>query len=353
MTERISFDRLVDRGLVDPEARDDLEVALGTVERNPLYMQVISGTSGLVASLFFVSFVLCSSEATSWVLAGICGALLLTASLAARVIAIPAHHILANALVSARLTGAGLLVGTIGYYSDSLNAVALSGLALCVILYPLEPDRLMKFIAGGFAYVCLGMLVAENLPHEALDPAFYTLFGLGAFAAAILFGRLGLPSSLRHELEPLGYASVCFALLAVYASMFSDNHSNPLILRGIMVAAALLVLGRAWSDIASDAREPLLWCAGAVIFLATLTNTGLLVALLAMLLGARGHQRPLTLIGAASLLPFLSHYYYWLDVSLLAKSIALVVTSAFFLGLRWLIRQRPWMRTPLDAQEAP
>ena len=72
-----------------------------------------------------------------------------------------------------------------------------------------------------------------------------------------------------------------------------------------------------------------------------------------LLLGARGHQRPLILIGAASLLPFLSHYYYWLDVSLLAKSIALVVTSAFFLGLRWLIRQRPWMRAHLDAQEAP
>ncbi len=349
--EHVTLDELVSHGLIAHEDLEGVEVALEGVEHTPIYMQIISGVGGLFASLFFISFIVCLGMEASWGISAAGGAALLASALFMRRTQFSGTSPLAQALISARLTGVGLILVSLGAMSESPSLVALACIALCAILYPLDPDRLMRFIATCAAYIAGAALIALNVSPGAQDVPAYVVFAAASLSSALVLGRVGVSPALERTLEPLGYASACVALVCVSISMFDGSTVHPAVLRALLVLPMLILVARAWTR--GDAqKEPLIWASGAVAFLALLTNTGLLAALLTMLLGASSHRRALIAIGTASLLPFLSHYYYWLDVSLLAKSVALMTTSAFFFALRAVIRARPWMRSTLDAAEA-
>jgi uncharacterized membrane protein len=56
-----------------------------------------------------------------------------------------------------------------------------------------------------------------------------------------------------------------------------------------------------------------------------------------VLLGFANANRVLAGLGIASLLVYVSSYYYLLDVTLLAKSAVLAATGAALLGARWIV----------------
>ncbi|UYO75287.1 DUF4401 domain-containing protein [Halomonas qinghailakensis] len=57
-----------------------------------------------------------------------------------------------------------------------------------------------------------------------------------------------------------------------------------------------------------------------------------------LLLGFAIGHRPLMGSGVLLLLMAISSYYYWLDVTLLVKSLMLLAMGAFLLIIRWILK---------------
>lgn len=75
----------------------------------------------------------------------------------------------------------------------------------------------------------------------------------------------------------------------------------------------------------------------ALMALASLWAPGLPVVLVALLLGFANGNRILVGVGLFALLAYLSQYYYWLQYSLLYKSILLVCTGSILLAVRFAL----------------
>ncbi|MGP9685854.1 MULTISPECIES: DUF4401 domain-containing protein [unclassified Halomonas] len=183
------------------------------------------------------------------------------------------------------------------------TGMAASGIVLCALtaLWLNEfrwPRRIKEMQAWGYG-LALGLLVTQGLAHaghplpflyEALDSNLVRLgvwmsVGLVALAQLILFQAL-------FNKQPL--ASV----------------------RWMTYAAGVVLLG--------------------VTFYVPSVGQGVVVMLLGFAIG----NRVLTGLGMLSLMLAIGSYYYWLDATLLTKSIALLVMGTLLLGLRFGLHRR-------------
>jgi uncharacterized membrane protein len=84
------------------------------------------------------------------------------------------------------------------------------------------------------------------------------------------------------------------------------------------------------------------WVVGVTLLasLPALWTPGILAAVIVIVLGFRRGNRLLLGLGAAFLVVFLIAFYYYLDVTLLVKSLLLLATGLLLLGLRALLLRR-------------
>jgi uncharacterized membrane protein len=78
---------------------------------------------------------------------------------------------------------------------------------------------------------------------------------------------------------------------------------------------------------------------GAVVALtlASWQAHGITIGLVILLLGFAGSNRVLMGLGIIAFLYFVSNYYYFLHVTLLIKSLSLLLIGLVMLGVRWLL----------------
>ncbi|WP_301584557.1 DUF4401 domain-containing protein [Halomonas alkaliantarctica] len=112
----------------------------------------------------------------------------------------------------------------------------------------------------------------------------------------------------------LGTALVALALVSVIHQAFCQ-HSQPAIAQRLAIYVAV-----------------------ALVAVVTVYVPGLGAGVAVLLLGFAIGHRPLMGSGVLLLLMAISSYYYWLDVTLLVKSLMLLAMGAFLLIIRWILK---------------
>lgn len=113
-----------------------------------------------------------------------------------------------------------------------------------------------------------------------------------------------------------------------------------------LIALILWIAGRK----GSLGREPVVASLLGGVALALLSNAGILLAIGLMILGFATHRPGHTLLGVLFALFFGFLYYYNLDISLLQKSIILILSGALLLIASGYIYWRGWYRQPEKAR---
>ena len=326
--------RLTDAGLVTGELP-----AAGPTPA-PWYVRLMLGVAGWLGAMFLLGFAgvgmsfVFDNEAAALVVGGLCcaGAWALFRSYGHNDLA--AQFGLAVSLAGQALFIMGLHESVIGrgpvFYL--LVAAFEAGLAFVIANFV---HRVACTIAGAIAF---GLAFTDM-----------GLYGFGPAALAVGVALLWLAEpqwAARGALwRPVGYGLVLALLLpetSAYGVLFSAERDLEVLFRGIVwvkpvVIACLLVYVTyrllAADGTASSRAESAALAAAGIIALVTLRATGVATSLIILLLGFAGGNRALMGLGVVAMLGYLSYFYYSLQATLLAKSMALAMTGLVLIGL--------------------
>lgn len=311
---------------------------------SPWYVRAMLGAAGWLGALFLLGFI------------GVAFAAVVRTPSAAITLGLLCC---AGAFLTFRVAGGNAFVAQFGL------ATSLAGQALVVfgIAETLERD---------IATACFAVFALEAVLAAAVPDFTHRVLTTWAGAAALAFGfaRLGV-SSFAPALTAAALAGVW---LNERRWLRHDADWRPigygLALAMVQIHAQLLLGGAAWLVSGPAVRAPMLaWWIGrvavaavfvyavarllgsraalAAVVLAALLSPapGSTTALLLLLLGFAAGDRVLLGLGCAALVGFVSHYYYQMQATLLAKSGVLFVTGALLLlartGLRRLVQEEP------------
>jgi hypothetical protein len=176
--------------------------------------------------------------------------------------------------------------------------------------------------AAAVAYVWLNELQSPGL-HARLHPIAYGL-------------TLGL-----INVEIFNWGGKPF--LAAFARPDAVDWARPWMGELLVLATLLFVVWRLIARAGWEPREPrsmMALATAALIGGASLKAPGIAAGFIIVLLGFSNGNRVLWGLGIASLLLYVSGYYYLLDATLLFKSGVLAASGVVLLGARWLLLRR-------------
>lgn len=254
----------------------------------------------------------------------------------------------------------GLLAGR-----DDMVAILLALLALEILFLILYPDRLQRFVATLLAGLWLTLLDGELGFGPYARQAYVTA---AAAAAAALWLRPP-PAPLAAWRAPVGFGLVLFAGVSLFeGALFEAGNDRlarlewPTTLG--MAAVALWIA----FDVARERGVPptstlALAGFGALAVLAAVgwREPGFVAAAGLLVLAVHRRERILFGLGVVFLVAFGIHYYYSLELDLMAKAGVLVGSGLVFLAARWGIlrafdarqQARPGPVTPPQPPQAP
>jgi len=314
----------------------------------PWYVRVMLGFAGWLAASFLLGFV---GVAFMFVMQSRTAAVSLGFMVIAAAYAVfrmaPRNDFSAMFGIAVSFAGQALVaIGILGLFERGLAGaapyatIAAIEAALALIM-PNFIHRVVSAYGAGiaFAYAC------EMSGAHAL--------GAGVLAASVAFvwlqeARLGRRVAI---VSPVGYG-LTLALIQV-EGMASWRHSLAMLVQekpflgasawigealvgiAFLVSVWALLRRAAWE--AGELRTLLGLAAAVLLGAASFKAPGIAAGLMIVLLGFAGGNRVLAGLGIASLLFYMSSYYYLLDTTLLVKSGVLLATGVVLLGARALI----------------
>jgi hypothetical protein len=347
MSAAALWDRLFEAGLVEGDPPPATEAPA------PWYVRAMLGIAGWIAACFLIGFL------------GIA-------------LALGTHGASASGVGAVCCAAALFLLRQF----DGQDFVEQLALAISLAGQGLIASGLSEILHGGGASLYLAFAVVEavlvvaipDFLHRALAAA-----GAGG-AVALAFGDMALPGIASPILcgalalvwlephvwarrgalwRPIGYGAVLALLLTETFRLFGVGHElfgwrhdeagwmalhGPLV--GRIAAAAILVLVALYlarrEGVERGSRLFMAIAGGAVLIgLVTIGAPGLAAALLILLLGFAAGSRLLVGVGVVSLLGFVSHFYYDLDATLLAKSGLMALAALLLLAIHLALRRMP------------
>ena len=353
------------QGLIDAQnVSDKLLNNAESAARNPWFISLLFGMSGILASLFFIGFLTLMLDNTglldSTLAVIIIGALLSVIGGFLFYNARSRHSPFWNGLVFA-ITLAGQ-----GYIAFALLANEIAKPLNIMLL--LLVQLLMTIVIPNFIYRLLSATLALNCLFYLLNYYHLSEVSLGLFALITSVAHLQrytlaafTPTKWRASLfdisSAIGYASA-YVLLNIsvyfiateYGNSFDnldslDNYGeafsyNYYLAQGLLTLASLyaayLILKRYHIKLLSAAG---LLISAAIIVLGVISIyvSGLLATSLIIIIATANSQRVLLGLGVIALVGYIFWYYYQLDTTLLVKSASMLVIGIALLLLRWLL----------------
>lgn len=320
--------------------------ALATVAA-PWFVRVMQGIGGWISAVFLLAFVATGLEfvVRSAAVAFVFGiAACATAGLMFH--SKSENDYLTQFALAISLAGQGLVLFAVadGFHAqDSTIAIAMCLFqAILFFAIPSFVHRVWTAWTGAGAAV----FALADWRLQAYAP------GLLALACAWIWLNEFRFAARGALLRPGGYGLVLALMWATameasgYGGVLISRHQpageyNFWIGAGLSGAALLwTVRGLLLREAAQRAARTRLVAAAAILALATLKAPGLAPATLILLLGFGNGSRVLFGLGIASLLGYLSFYYYSLAITLLQKSELLAATGAALLAARHLLLQQ-------------
>ena len=332
------------------QARAALTSSQEATASMPWFVRVLTGFGAWLASIFLIIFISIGVLGVGEEVGAIVLGLLLTG------VAVLMRHAGSNVFLtqlalSSGLAGQGLLIGGVGALADEKMA-ALATVVLQLVLLFVYPDVIQRFLSTLFGGTALLFLLRRTAPGVLVD---VTLVGLTVLAHLLFLHQARLQSGRWRELvSPAAFGLVTTLLLSlvvrtwfhdIYGSAFREDATE--LPAGVLtLGLAVVTLYSAWRVLEETDSEPG-GTAGVTAFASlglmavlTLQTPGVIAAIGILLLGF--HRRSVVLLGMAVIfiLAFGVGYYYDLQISLLAKSLALLGSGLMLLGLRLFILRR-------------
>ena len=346
MTSRIEcWNRLIAAGL----AQGDMPPA--SEGRAPWYVRSMQAIAGWLAAVFLLgffgmAFALLFKNPGAALVAG----LALCAGAVVFFRAAPRSDFVAQFGLAASLSGQVLVVfGLTELVAKSVNAAAVTVMLMETALFILMRHYLHRVLSAAAAVLALLWLVVDAGGYP-LVPAIVTAGVAAAWLPEFRYARQG--SLLRAGGYGVALAALCAvvshgALWVLWLTSIGRRANLPgpaMEWAGHAVLAVVLGVV-AWKLLEReglDARSPQdrVACVGVVILaLASIKAPGLAPTLTILLMGFANGNRLLAGIGLVTLLGYLSHYYYSLQLTLLEKSGVLAATGIALLVVRAAMAQ--------------
>ncbi len=231
--------------------------------------------------------------------------------------------------------------GAIDLSPRDAAAAAVTGIVLCLVLYPLYRDSLHRFLSCLLAAGCLTTWIVVD--------EVWPLIHVEMLAKVIGIGLVFMYRPDLRVLRPLGYAMA----VSVPASLFlvllpEDVFAAPWWPANAILAIALIWLYRWISGSWGRMRtEPLILAVLATLAMACFTTPGILAAVGLMVLGYARRDLHLMGIGVIFFPVFIVVFYYDWQISLLVKSWIMAGSGAVLLAARQYLNLRNWAQESL------
>jgi hypothetical protein len=340
------FARLRAEGLAtgEDEARARSGLGKDRDDDMPWYVRVAVGIGAWVATGFFLGFLFQILDTDSVGIRLVYGTLLIGLGVFVR--GRTGSEFLKHASIAASLAGQALIVATVGDALGDAEAAA-TALALSVLLIPLMPDQLHRFVGGVVAGGALTVFLVELEISRAL-----ALATLGVLAAGgwVWRGRLARRDARTTRLlQPVGYGLVValFSIMLTSAVMgvtaiqeVTRNNrvasAGPIATIGIILALIILVW-KIFDEHGARHESGTSFAAilgAAALGVSAYSSPGIVAGVTVLMLAF--DRRDAVLLGKAVifLLVFASFYYYNLELTLLEKSGVLVGTGLLLIAIR-------------------
>ena len=356
---------LQQQGLIDTQnVSDKLLNNAESAARNPWFISLLFGMSGILASLFFIGFLTLMLDNTglldSTLAVIIIGALLSVIGGLLFYNVRSRHSPFWNGLAFA-ITLAGQ-----GYIAFALLASEIAEPLNIMLL--LLVQLLMTIVIPNFIYRLLSATLALNCLFYLLTYYHLSEVSLGLLALITSVTHLQrytlaafIPTKWRASFfdisSAIGYASAyvllnisVYFIAAEYGNSFDnldslDNYGeafsyNYYLAQGLLTLASLyaayLILNRYHIKLLSAAG---LLISAAIIILGVISIyvSGLLATSLIIIIATANSQRVLLGLGVIALVGYIFWYYYQLDTTLLVKSASMLFIGIALLLLRWLL----------------
>jgi hypothetical protein len=344
--------RLREQGALAPDAEPRAMTAMETYWRSaaatPWYVRVLIGFGAWLAACFLILFFALLTKLRDETAIFVLGLFLCGATVGLR--RVSSQVFLSQLSLAFCLTGQALFLFGLATLTRSATATALGALLLELTLLFLYPDRVLRFLAT--------MGAAQALLFLAYQPRVLALVDLTLVGLAALLHLLFLYQGRLHRgrggvlVSPVAFALAVTFLGALLGRCF-QHLGREFRLEGSESPLAILTLGLAIVTMYTAARVlqevgiEVSGIAGVTVFaslgltaLITLNTPGVIAA--AGVLALAFHRRSVVMLGLAVvfLIGFGVLYYYDLNLSLLAKSGALLGSGLVLLGLRLFTLRR-------------
>ncbi len=339
-TLRELFSQLSAEGLVAPEdERRFREVLVTRVEQQtPWYLQLLMGAGAWIATGLFLLFLFVADVINEEAVLGVVGLGMVGSALALRLrTGAPMWVQLA---LAASLVGQAMVVFASAELTPGTEFPAVVALFLSLLLVVVFPDPIHRFLSTLGATASVAALVVEWDQRLLADGAFALL----AVLTVTWWLRRPVLSGREAQLAaPVGNGLVV-SLLVAAVPLSALRDEGPWVLGTLALAGmAVFVQLRLFGIPGRKLDRVVLGSLAATLVLAAVSYPvpGLLAALLIMLIATQ--RRDPLLLGEAvfAFVFFLAWYYYSLEVTLLQKSGALVISGGVLLAAWWLLPRSP------------
>ena len=341
MTIRQVIEQLTLEGLLTVD-QAEVETTLakglsGVEESTPWYIRLLIGLTAWLGALFFLIFLLAEllDGDTGAIITGLmfCGAAIVLRWQASTSV------FLGQLALVISLAGQGVFMLGVGNLTDSIVAIALATIVLELLLIGFYRDILHRFLS---TLVIIGALLALLWEVKLLE-------GVHGLMTLLAVGSLWLWMSeawwITNKLDqfsrPIAFGFV-FGLFGLLLLSLVDDPEikywwlSALGLWLVLLGLEYLIL-RSY-EIAPTSRIGASLFGGTLLLLVPSSQTpGILGALIVLLLGFQRGNRVLMGLATIFLIFFLANFYYLLELTLLMKSLLLMLTGLLIFTLRYVL----------------
>lgn len=341
-TLREVLEYLEQEGLIGPEAATEIRQVFASEplpDSSHWYIRVLVGFSAWIAAILFLASLFGLHLIDSPTKTMVVGLVFIFITLFIRR---GSDHPFLNQLAFAlSLAGQSLLVGEIGFETDSLFFAAIAALVLESVLLIAYPDPIHRFFSVIFSFTAIVALLYDlDIPDMI-----HLLILLAASGVLVGWEREAtfLAGDYAEFFAPVGYGLTTVLFFLLIPSILPDLPVSSWWTSTVGLLAFLLILEAhllAFYQVAVTQPIGMILLIGtALVSIPFYAAPGVIAALLVLLLGFQRGNRLLMGMAFTFLAVFLTAFYYYLDLTLLTKSIILLISGIGLIGLRSLFKQ--------------
>jgi uncharacterized protein DUF4401/predicted membrane protein DUF2157 len=327
---KIWLGQLATEGFLHSTQLEDIELAMKEQNEGslPWLVRAMTATGAFVASLFLLLYLLVEGVVTehNGVLFGLamCAFASFTAS-------VSRSEFIAQACLSVSFCGQLAAWLAFALTHDRIEtALFMAGLELALVAS--YPSVFGKFLSVNLSGLFVAYWLTLSAPTIAIDLLVILVACLVVFLWVYQHQILAGPYARAHA--PVAMGSVTLLFMLLLSTIVPIGTLPPIGVTGALGLTALAVLAARGLGAPNRVSIQL-----AIAGLLACTAPGVMAAVLVLLLGFYRRSQTMRGLAITFLLAFGSAYYYHLDLSLLQKSLVLIVSGAAFLYMAKSVEQ--------------